>query len=448
MATLNLFRPKWKHSDPIKRMAVVRKLKNQGVLAEVSKNDEDFRVRREAVWKLNDQKLLAKIAKNDKEKAVKQAAIGKLKDQGVLTEIVKNDEDWEVRREAVWQLNDHKLLAEISKNDKEKMVRQAAIEKLKDQGVIAEIAKNDKEEYDLRITSNLEKDFLSILAATDSEQILITSSRGIQLQDLARNIQKVIKDGKLEEAEVHLITGEHPARWKEGLKIIRDNIHTNPRQKRIIFAQGIRPPFTDLFASSTIDFKSTVIRTDLTGYQRLLETAKMVNTSGMASGSFYCLVPYKEQSDISMGEIDRLGQLKNNSDIAKELLKFSHKLETYLTDKWKKELAKRDLIYIKKLQEHAELLRIKGHRSIDEFLDKFIEGTVTSLMWEEGCKYWVRKDSMGNYLSHDACDRDGIALPGFGFADMVIEAMIAVKHGGGTPELQEIWRIVVNKVTK
>lgn len=422
MGLLNLFRPKWKHSDPIKRIEVVKKLKNPGVLAEVAKNDEDFRVRREAVWKLNDQKLLMEIAKKDTEKAVKQAAIEKLKDQGVLTEIVKNDEDWQVHREAVGKLNDHKSLAEI--------------------------AKNDKEEYDLRITSNLTKDFLSILEATDSEQILITSSRGIQLEDLARNIQKVTKTSKLEGAEVHLITGENPALWKEGLNIIRDNIHTNPRQKRILFAQGIRPPFTDLFASSTFDFKSTVIRTDLTGYQRLLETAKMVNTSGMAKGSFYCLVPYREQSDIPSGERERLGQLKNNSDIAKELLKFSHNLETYLTKTWKKELAKRDSIYIKKLQEHAELLRIKGHRSIDEFIDKFIEGTVTALMWEEGCKYWVHEDSMGNYLSHDACDRDGIALPGFGFADMVIEAMIAVKHGGGTPELQEIWRIVVNAVTK
>ena len=97
MGFLDLFRPKWKHSE--------------------------FSVRREAVEKLTDQNLLAEIAKSDKDSVVRIIAVEKLTDQNLLAEIAKNDKDFDVRRGAVEKLTDQNLLAEVTRIENTKYSR-------------------------------------------------------------------------------------------------------------------------------------------------------------------------------------------------------------------------------------------------------------------------------------------------------------------------------------
>jgi hypothetical protein len=54
MNFLDLFRPKWKHSQPRVRRAAVEKLTDQALLGEIAKTDSDRDVRMAAVKELTD----------------------------------------------------------------------------------------------------------------------------------------------------------------------------------------------------------------------------------------------------------------------------------------------------------------------------------------------------------------------------------------------------------
>jgi|GEM_PF-3248220 len=55
---------------------------------------------------------------------------------------------------------------------------------------------------DFRLTSDLPRALLSLLKASESDQILITSSRGKQLEQLRDEVQKAIRHGDLPGHEV------------------------------------------------------------------------------------------------------------------------------------------------------------------------------------------------------------------------------------------------------
>ena len=74
MGLMNLFRPKWKHSDPAVRRAAVSELQDQDTLIKVARNDEDLHARKAAVEKINSETVLAIIATNDEDPSVRQAA--------------------------------------------------------------------------------------------------------------------------------------------------------------------------------------------------------------------------------------------------------------------------------------------------------------------------------------------------------------------------------------
>ena len=86
----DLFKPKWKHSNYIKR--------------------------RKAVMELDDQEILIDIVKNDPADGIRKAAIKKIKDKDFLLDIAKNeDEDWSVRLEASIQCNYNPFLVDFVK---------------------------------------------------------------------------------------------------------------------------------------------------------------------------------------------------------------------------------------------------------------------------------------------------------------------------------------------
>ena len=67
MALSDLFKPKWKHSDPSVRLQTIENISDQSVLAFIAKNDTEQSVRYTALQNLTDQEVLAEIALNEKD---------------------------------------------------------------------------------------------------------------------------------------------------------------------------------------------------------------------------------------------------------------------------------------------------------------------------------------------------------------------------------------------
>ncbi|NIM15531.1 MAG: hypothetical protein GTO45_26425 [Candidatus Aminicenantes bacterium] len=84
MGFKDLFRPKpkWKHRDWRVRKIAVMGLKDQKLLTDIAKNDENYSVRVAAVENLEDQETLAWVVKNDENPEVCEAAVKALEKIG------------------------------------------------------------------------------------------------------------------------------------------------------------------------------------------------------------------------------------------------------------------------------------------------------------------------------------------------------------------------------
>jgi hypothetical protein len=78
MGIADLFRPKWKHSNPVVCREAVQSLMDQLVLADLAKSDEDAWVRQIAVGRVTAQHALAAAAKKDGHSTVREIAVGRL----------------------------------------------------------------------------------------------------------------------------------------------------------------------------------------------------------------------------------------------------------------------------------------------------------------------------------------------------------------------------------
>jgi hypothetical protein len=149
MAFGDLFRPRWKNSNPDTRRAAVSALSNTNILAEIALFDRSAEVRASASARLDEiqkapARARAEAARARAEAADAEAAeVMKLTDQTVLARIAKTEGYPEKARvTAVNKLTDQTVLAEIAKTEGyPQFVRIAAVDKLTDQAVLAEIAK-------------------------------------------------------------------------------------------------------------------------------------------------------------------------------------------------------------------------------------------------------------------------------------------------------------------
>ena len=123
----------------------VMRLSDQSVIAHMAINDEDAKIRMQALRKLKDQSAIAHIAKNETKANIRSHAVYKLKDQAVLAYVAVNDEDAKIRMQALKKLKDQSVIANIAMNEKKTKNRMQALNQLKDQTVIAHVAMNDTE---------------------------------------------------------------------------------------------------------------------------------------------------------------------------------------------------------------------------------------------------------------------------------------------------------------
>ena len=168
-----MFRPLWKQSDPGIRLAAVREIEDQGLLAEIARNDRHWRVRQEAVKKLTDRDILAAIAAQDRDLYVRLEATCNTGDLSLLAKRVEEETargskqvlvrrrrrtgvfDWLRRRHkvlfvdengnsllvAVVDIRDEEVLASIALNGRIMLgTRCVAVDCLVDQGLLGRIA--------------------------------------------------------------------------------------------------------------------------------------------------------------------------------------------------------------------------------------------------------------------------------------------------------------------
>ncbi len=108
MGLLNLFRPKWKHSDADVRIEAIGGISDPGTLADIVVADSEWFVRHEAFAKLRSLEP----------------------DQGHYARLMRESNDEEIRRKTVKIMTDVTELERVAKEDQYLYVRDAAEHRL------------------------------------------------------------------------------------------------------------------------------------------------------------------------------------------------------------------------------------------------------------------------------------------------------------------------------
>ena len=145
MSFLDLFRPKWKHSDGYVRVAAIRQLTDRRILRKIAVEDDDWAVYLAAMETLGDDDTVRQIALSAEFGPQKRmVAIGEIDDQSVLEHIARNCPDADLREAAVGRLHEPQdLIAHLARDDPEAGIRRAAARQLRDQDLLASIAETD-----------------------------------------------------------------------------------------------------------------------------------------------------------------------------------------------------------------------------------------------------------------------------------------------------------------
>jgi hypothetical protein len=174
MGLADLFRPKWKHSNPEVRAEAVKQLGDDQaqLLAIIVRQDRDARVRRIALKRIADAELLYEVAEHDPDEALRDAAaekadelllatangadearaveaLGRLRSKKLIASVAQKSQLAAVRKRAVAEAargesgESEKALAEIARKAPDAAVRRLAVEQLRDQNTLREIAISD-----------------------------------------------------------------------------------------------------------------------------------------------------------------------------------------------------------------------------------------------------------------------------------------------------------------
>jgi hypothetical protein len=110
MGLFNLFRPKWKHSDPDVRVAAANETSDETILIEMAGSDREWFVRHHAFDVLRSrncgQHVYAHLARHAGDEEIRRKAIKKLTDQAVLQEVAAGDKYRYIRDAAEHRLEE------------------------------------------------------------------------------------------------------------------------------------------------------------------------------------------------------------------------------------------------------------------------------------------------------------------------------------------------------
>jgi hypothetical protein len=110
MGLFDLFRPKWKHSNPDVRIAAASEVSDENILIEMASQDREWFVRHNAFDVLRarncGQHVYAHLARNSRDEEVRRKAIKKLTDRAVLEEVATADKYRYIRDAAEHRLEE------------------------------------------------------------------------------------------------------------------------------------------------------------------------------------------------------------------------------------------------------------------------------------------------------------------------------------------------------
>lgn len=153
--------PQWKHPDPKLRLAAVGRLDDPALLASISREDDEPRVRQRAAETLRDLALEARVE-------VALEALAALEGEPVLLAVAKAASHEEVARRALLRLPDPKALGAVARQARHPSVRMEAIARLEEISELASVAlKSDHPETALGAL-----DRIAILAPEDPSQAM------------------------------------------------------------------------------------------------------------------------------------------------------------------------------------------------------------------------------------------------------------------------------------
>lgn len=168
MGLVDLFRPKYRHSDVAVRAQAVRALSadDAGILTTIAKTDRDASIRRIAIDKLGQPELLAEIAAGESDSAVRAAAatraaelwraaacgseedaagkaltgILKTGDQATLVEVVVRAANPGIKKRALAELREARALTELARSEAPVELRLDAVARIDDADALRALA--------------------------------------------------------------------------------------------------------------------------------------------------------------------------------------------------------------------------------------------------------------------------------------------------------------------
>jgi hypothetical protein len=147
MGLLDLFKPKWKHSDAEVRSDAVRQLGegDKATLAEIARGDEDARVRRIALKKIVDADLLKELSEHDPDEALRRTAAEKAAELWLAAALAQGDEPRSVA--ALERLSSVKALIEVAKRGASGAVRKGALARITEPKALGDVARHAEDPH-------------------------------------------------------------------------------------------------------------------------------------------------------------------------------------------------------------------------------------------------------------------------------------------------------------
>ena len=276
MGFTDLFKPKWKHSNPEVRADAVRALGDDeaALLATIVRSDADVRVRRIAVKRIVDAEVLTDVAAHDPDESLRQAAIekaeevlvaaanggdgralealGKLKHPRLLAPggaqgrrpprcaaapwpsscaaattsrsptSLRKSTDVALRRSIVGQLHDATILRDVAIADGNKEVALAAVARLEDRAALDKVVHKAQSKAVRQAARDK-------LPAPEKKAESPEAQKRARLLELVRTVEQATEPAEVEAARSPVLTG---GRGRGNAPPLRSDVRALLRQAR------------------------------------------------------------------------------------------------------------------------------------------------------------------------------------------------------------------------
>ncbi len=142
MKIIDLFRPRWRHSDPDVRLAAVDRITNPATLRKIARRSTDERLRLEAGKRLADLDVLRDLARWASDDTLRLEAALFARDESCLTAFALGS--WSIAQGqiAVAHIRNPLLLRRVARSAKQDTVRLGAALKLDDPNLLRQVARS------------------------------------------------------------------------------------------------------------------------------------------------------------------------------------------------------------------------------------------------------------------------------------------------------------------